>query len=70
MVKSVFELSYFAKISANFKGPSLLAGWYYGYDFWPVLRHSSVNSKKCSFATLVNIRQKLNIKSSPILNGL
>ena len=39
-----------------------------GY-FWHVFRHLSVLSKKCSFAFLGIIRQKLNFKSTLKLNG-
>ena len=43
----------------NFKGLLFLTGWSYGYHFWQVMKHLSVLSKKHSFATVVNIRQKL-----------
>ena len=81
ILRLVFELSYFTrkkpvknKIFSNFKGPPLFFnGWLNGCQFRPILRHLSVLSKKCSFATLVNMRQTLwhlNVKSSLKLNGL
>ena len=67
--KSLWKTDFFQ----NFKGPLFFNGWLHGCQFRPALRHLSVLSKKCSFATLVNMRQTLwhlNVKSSLKLNGL
>ena len=56
-----------SKFVQNFKEPLFVIGKSHGYHFWPVLRHLSVLSKKCSFSALVNITWKydnLNVKSS------
>ena len=65
MLKSVFELSYLTRkmtisnFFQNFKELLFPTEWSYEHDFWLAMRHLSVFSKKCSFATLINIRQKL-----------
>ena len=65
MLKSESELSYFQEegrwklIIKNFKEPLFLTGCSEGYNFLKFLRHLNVVSKKCSFATLANMRQKL-----------
>ena len=62
MLKSVFELSYFIRITFVKQlifSPLVVTRWLYGCNSWPVLRHLSVVSKKYSFATLANVRQKL-----------
>ena len=50
-----------------FNGLLFLTRWSYGYHFLLVLRYLTVLFKRCSFAILVNIRQKhdkLNVKST------
>ena len=65
MLKPVFEVPYFTRkaslkkfFSQKFQGPLFLTGGLYGYPFRPASRHLSALFKKCSLATLVNIKQK------------